>query len=106
MNALAHDSEVARAFPDGVLWAALGAFPNPLGKLMAWARALGARARSHHGLEDLVIEVRSLLQDRQVLLIADDVYEVSAAVPFKVGEGSLTSINSQRISNLITLLSS
>jgi hypothetical protein len=45
VNALAHDSEVAAAFPDRVLWAAIGQTPNPIGELLAWARALGTVRR-------------------------------------------------------------
>jgi DNA-binding winged helix-turn-helix (wHTH) protein len=86
VNALAYDPEVANVFPDGILWAALGESPNPLGELMAWARTLGAPATgSGGGVEGVTFEVRSLLHNRQVLLIVDDVWDVSAAVPFRVG---------------------
>jgi DNA-binding winged helix-turn-helix (wHTH) protein len=85
VNALANDPEVISAFPDGVLWAALGELPNPLGELMAWARALGARiADSRHEVQDVTFEVRRLLHGRQVLLILDDVWEFAAVVPFNV----------------------
>jgi hypothetical protein len=85
VNALAYDPEVKNVFPDGILWTALGELPNPLGELMAWAWALGARAiGSGGGLEGVTFEVRSLLHNRQVLLIVDDVWDVSAAVPFRV----------------------
>jgi hypothetical protein len=85
VNALAYDSEVARAFPDGVLWAAVGELPDPFGELMAWAQTLDPQAKgSQNRLEDVIVEVRSLLRDRQVLLIVDDVMDISAAVPFKV----------------------
>ncbi len=48
--ALAHDPEVARQFPDGVLWASLGETPSVLSQLLVWAQALNlaepGRARS------------------------------------------------------------
>jgi DNA-binding winged helix-turn-helix (wHTH) protein len=85
VNALAYDSETAKAFPDGVLWAAVGEFPNPLGELLAWLTALGVDPKgSPSRLDDIVAEVRSLLRERQILLIVDDVLDISAAVPFKV----------------------
>jgi DNA-binding winged helix-turn-helix (wHTH) protein len=85
VNALANDRDVMSAFPDGVLWAALGESPNLLGELAAWSRALGAPlAGSRPELADLTFEVRKRLRDRKVLLILDDVWEMSAVVPFKV----------------------
>ena len=78
-------SDVAKAFPDGVLWAAAGELPNPLGELLAWMRALGVEFKGlSNRLEDITAEIRSLLRERQILLIIDDILEVSAAIPFKV----------------------
>ncbi|PYJ68745.1 MAG: hypothetical protein DME76_11320 [Verrucomicrobia bacterium] len=92
VNALAHDSEVITAFPDGVLWAAVGESPNPLGELIAWARGLGAGdSGEQRSLEDVMNQVRALLRNRRVLLIVDDIWEAAAAVPFKVaGSGCCT----------------
>src|SRR5690606_20793474 len=39
--ALAHDSDIAHHFPDGVLWLSLGKTPNLLSELTVWAEALG-----------------------------------------------------------------
>ena len=85
VNALANDEEVMTAFPDGVLWAALGESPNLLGELTAWSRALGVPfTGSQPEIANLTFEVRKRLHDRQVLLILDDVWEMSAVVPFNV----------------------
>ena len=74
VNALAHDPEVLAAFPDGVLWAAIGQAHDPLGDLLAWAQALGAPDTGmRRSLEDLMNQVRVLLRERQMLLIVDDV---------------------------------
>jgi len=75
VNALAYDPEVGSAFPDGVLWTAVGEAPNPLGELTAWARALGARETLEaHNLEEVIGRVRALLRDKKMFLIVDDVW--------------------------------
>ena len=40
-RAMAHWPPVTTAFPDGVLWAALGPSPQTLSELMSWGRSLG-----------------------------------------------------------------
>lgn len=92
VNLLAHEPEIATAFPDGVLWAALGETPNPLAELATWGRALGVpdigRART---LDEAVTRMAAVLRDKRMLLIVDDVYEEEHAVAFRVaGERSKT----------------
>lgn len=85
VNLLAHEPEIATAFPDGVLWTALGENPNPLSELATWGRALGipdiGRALT---LDEAVKRMATLLHDKCMLLIVDDVYEEEHAVAFRV----------------------
>ena len=85
-SALAHDVDIQRSFPDGVLWVSLGSEPNLLSEIAAWGRALGTdellRART---LDEAQAQLAALLRNRQMLLIIDDVWQAEHAVPFNVG---------------------
>lgn len=88
--ALAHDPDIVTAFPDGVLWASLGQQPNVLSELKTWGEALGdhAMATLRH-LDDAVTAMQTLLRDKRMLLIVDDVWEIEHARPFRIaGRGS------------------
>jgi hypothetical protein len=83
---LAHDPDIANAFPDGVLWTSLGPKPNLFSELATWGRALGTddllRAKT---LEEATAQLTAMLRNKRTLLIIDDVWESEHAVPFKVG---------------------
>jgi len=83
---LAHDPDIATAFPDGVLWTSLGPKPNLFSELATWGRALGTddllRAKT---LEEVTAQLTAMLRNKRMLLIIDDVWESEHAVPFKVG---------------------
>jgi hypothetical protein len=93
VTALAHDAEVAAAFPDGVLWASIGEQPDARTELRALRRALTGRevASPAETLEDIAGEVRALLAGKRILIVIDDVWEAAAAAPFLVaGSESVT----------------
>jgi len=101
VNALAHDPDVAAAFPDGVLWAAVGQTPNPIGELLAWARALGSGdVGVKRSLEDLMNQVRALLRERRALLIVDDVWDIGAGAPFKLGGPRCVTLFTTRLADV------
>jgi NB-ARC domain-containing protein len=83
--ALAHDPEIAAAFPDGILWASLGQDAHTLSHLAAWGRAFGIDDLIRGSIEETSARLTALLRDKRVLLIVDDVWEAAHAVPFKVG---------------------
>jgi NB-ARC domain/Domain of unknown function (DUF4062) len=98
VTTLAHDPEIAAAFPDGLLWASIGEQPDPRAELSAWRRALTRRdvAAPSETLEDLAAQVRGLLADKRMLLILDDVWETAAAAPFSVaGSGCATLVTTR-----------
>ncbi|MFN8561630.1 MAG: BTAD domain-containing putative transcriptional regulator [Anaerolineae bacterium] len=72
---LAHDQEIARQFPDGILWASLGENPSILSEISTWADALRinepGRARK---VEEISAQLTAALRDKRVLLIVDDVW--------------------------------
>lgn len=83
---LAHDPDVRRAFPDGVLWASLGPHPALLAQLLAWGRALGnPTLNDAQSVEEASTSLAALLWSQQRLLIVDDAWEPDHVRPFAVG---------------------
>ncbi len=82
---LAQDEAVREAFPDGTLWTSLGRSPELASALAAWGRALGQNLTQLGSVEEASGRLATLLQDRRMLLIVDDVWEPVDARPFLVG---------------------
>jgi DNA-binding SARP family transcriptional activator len=103
--ALAHDPQVTRAFPDGILWASLGENPSLLSELVVWAEALGLSDPSHERkVEVISSQIAALLRERHMLLIVDDVWQVEHAAPFKVGGQACATILTSRLNDVAQAL--
>ncbi len=104
-SALAHDTEIASRFPDGVLWTSLGQEPNILSEMAAWGRALGTeeilKAKS---VEEAQALLAGLLRDKHMLLIIDDVWKAEDAVPFKVGGVGCATLITTRLDGVANTL--
>lgn len=83
--ALAHDPELQKAFPDGVLWTALGPEPDLLFGLGEWLIILGEDPRQHTSIESRQNRLVAILSQKQMLLFIDDVWDAMHAQPFLVG---------------------
>ena len=83
--ALAHDEQLGQAFPDGVLWAALGPDADPFPVLGSWLTALGVDPGDLPGVEARIGRLAAQLLHRRMLLIVDDVWDAAQAQPFFVG---------------------
>jgi DNA-binding SARP family transcriptional activator len=93
--ALAHDPEVLKLFPDGILWTSLGEVPNLLAELSNWSLALGL-STSEGIIEKLSKQLANALKNRRCLLIIDDVWQVEHAAPFNLaGQASATILTSR-----------
>ncbi|HEU4784985.1 MAG TPA: NB-ARC domain-containing protein [Ktedonobacterales bacterium] len=102
---LAHDQEVARHFPDGVLWASLGEEPNILGPLSAWAGALNMNpARQARGIEEISAQLTAILREKRSLLIIDDVWRTEHATPFRVGGQMCAMVVTSRLNDVAIAL--
>jgi len=85
-QALAYDEDVQERFKDGVLWVTLGQQPDLLSLLNVWLQALVTdRSFSPTTVEATTIHLCTLLQDKAVLLVVDDVWDSEHAKPFQVG---------------------
>lgn len=87
---LAHDTEVLKQFPDGVLWAGLGRQPDVTMHLSTWAVALGIPQAEVAKLASVGVEawakaIHTAIGMRRMLLIVDDAWQAEAALAFKLG---------------------
>lgn len=78
-------NKVHQFFPDGILWAAVG--PNPTLRILLddWGHALGVDLTAEFSEATCAERLRSILHDKQVLLIIDDVWETIHGHPFLIG---------------------
>lgn len=105
ISALAHDLDLAQAFPDGVLWTSLGETPNLLNELMVWAEALHLiPSGKTPKLEDLTSQMTAALQNRRMLLIVDDLWKVEHALPFRVAGHGCALLMTSRLSDVARAL--
>ena len=83
--AIAGEREVQETFPDGVLWVTLGQEPQVLEELGNWIQAVGDRDYKPTTIDGASRHLRSLLFEKQMLLVVDDVWNWSDGEPFQVG---------------------
>lgn len=89
MLSLAHDPAIADTFSDGILWAALGENGDALSELNNWGHKLSRpESASMPTIEKAIVQLRTILQDKKMLLLVDDVWERDSGVPFKQIRGS------------------
>jgi hypothetical protein len=100
-SALAFDPDIARAFPDGVLWVSLGQEPNILSEMASWGIALGRdeilKTNSIQGTQNLLA---SALRNKRMLLIVDDVWQSEHAIPFNVGGPGCKTLVTTRLNDV------
>lgn len=100
-SALAHDPEIAAAFPDGILWASLGQKPDLLSELAAWGRALGTDDLLRvNSLEEASARLTALLRNKRMFIIVDDAWQTEHALPFKVGGRGCAMLITTRITSV------
>lgn len=83
VGVIGRDPDIAKLFPQGVLWTSLGKKPNLLSEIARWGRRLGTddilRAPT---LKEATAQLAALLRRQRMLLIVDDVWETAHAIPF------------------------
>ncbi|MEM9088824.1 MAG: NB-ARC domain-containing protein, partial [Cyanobacteria bacterium P01_F01_bin.53] len=82
---LTHDADVQDYFADGILWVTLGQNPDILPLLSGWIQALGDYDYKPTAIESAANHLRTLLYDKCILLVVDDVWNPAHLEPFRVG---------------------
>src|SRR5271165_4565926 len=83
--ALCHDDRVIDAFDDGILWVTLGQNPNILGELTKLYEALTGDQPAFLDEGQAVLKLREKLENRNCLLVIDDVWQKAHLKPFLAG---------------------
>lgn len=97
-KAIAHSPEMSAAFPDGVLWASLGPGPAVLAELLTWGRMLrDEQVGTARGIAEASSRLAGLLRERRMLLVVDDVWDPSHALPFLVGGRACATLVTTRL---------
>lgn len=95
---LTHDKIIREQFPDGVLWASLGETPDVLGEVTGWSSALGLHDTSQtRKLEDISARMASLIRDRRMLLVVDDVWQVEHVQHFRIAGPQCATVMTSRL---------
>jgi hypothetical protein len=85
---LAHDPEVLARYSDGVLWTTLGQQPDILAFLSHWIQELGDHSYQPITETAASAHLRTLLADKRMLLVVDDVWDPEHAEHFRVGSSN------------------
>jgi hypothetical protein len=89
VSVLSRDPDVARFFPDGVLWASLDQKPALISILAGWGRALGRDDFLRIPTpEEAARQLSTVLQGKKMLLIVDDIWEAEHGTLFLQSRGS------------------
>jgi hypothetical protein len=94
VGVIGRDPSVMKSFRDGVLWASLtlkpnGGTPDLLSEMARWGHALGTDELLRiPTVDEAAKRLGYLLQDKKMLLILDDVWESSHAMPFLKAAGN------------------
>ena len=83
--ALCHDEDIVANFDDGILWVTLGQTPNVLGSLLSLYAALTGERPGFASVEDAAHQLGEKLEDRDCLLVIDDVWDNEHLRPFLRG---------------------
>ncbi|MEM6503377.1 MAG: NB-ARC domain-containing protein, partial [Cyanobacteria bacterium P01_C01_bin.89] len=96
--ALTYTDEIRDRFPDGILWATLGQQPDLLPLLGQWIYSLGDRDYSPTTVDAASSYLRSLLADKTMLLVVDDLWDASHFQYFKLaGKGCRVLVTTREV---------
>ncbi|MCL4255473.1 MAG: hypothetical protein KJ043_17075, partial [Anaerolineae bacterium] len=83
-NALCHDETMQDAFPDGIFWVEIGReTSNIADKMKTIGTTLGDSAGNYSTIDMGIASLRKLLPNKSVLIVLDDVWDVSMDVAKK-----------------------
>jgi DNA-binding SARP family transcriptional activator len=103
---LAHDADLHNVFPDGILWTSLGEDPDIPSKLQSWAKALGIHQPNPEAAKDLSARIASVLRDKRMLFIVDDIWQAEHSQYFRVGSNASSVVFTSRLKDVALALSS
>ncbi|MFQ5942705.1 MAG: tetratricopeptide repeat protein [Anaerolineales bacterium] len=103
---LGHDTR--SHFTGGVLWTSLGPSPDIAVQFHLWEAAMGLHASEVRELPDLksrASQLHSMIGEKQILMIVDDVWDEAAARSFEVGSANCCYLFTTRSPRIASSLS-
>jgi WD40 repeat protein len=98
--ALCHHEDTVTAFDDGILWATLGEKPNLLVALTKLYAALSGERPGFVDIDDAAINLGDKLEDKNCLVVIDDVWDAAHLRPFLRGGSQCARLVTTRRSDL------
>ena len=98
--ALCHDEEVTEAFDDGVVWVTLGNEPKLVDELAKVYVALTGRRPAFVDQDDAAYHLAQALEDRNCLIVIDDVWHAAHLKPFLRGGRSCVRLITTRLADI------
>ncbi len=84
--AVCHDERIQNAFDDGILWVKLGEVPGNLtGHVEALITQLSEDGPGFTNLEGAIARFRDLIEERDILIVIDDIWDNAHLRPFVQG---------------------
>lgn len=84
VSVLARDLDIARAYPDGVLWTSLEQKPGIVSIMAGWGRFLGRQdLLAIPSPDEVALQISALLHKKRMLLIVDDVWDIGHGASFQ-----------------------
>jgi hypothetical protein len=85
-RAVCHDERIQEHFDSGILWITLGESPGDLtGRTLDLIETLSGIRPAFTGIEAATVRLKTLLEDRDILFIIDDVWNQAHLKPFMQG---------------------
>ena len=101
-TAICHQADVANAFDDGILWAALGEHPNLQQELTKLYAALSGERPPFVDVEDAAIQLAAKLDEKHCLIVIDDVWSPDHVRPFLRGGKLCARLITTRLQPVVT----
>lgn len=98
--AVCHEDAVIENFDDGVLWVTLGQTPNLLNELIKLYAALTGERPGFVDAEDAARELALKLENKNCLIVIDDVWKNAHALPFLRGGPACTRLITTRLADV------
>jgi len=96
---------VRRAFADGVFWIDMGKKPDPLARLSDIGVYFGDVKAEYHDIPRAKQRLSTILRDKRVLIIVDDVWDYKHADAFRLADTRSRIMITTRLTSLATQLS-
>ena len=102
--AVAHDSDVQKAFPDGIVWVPIGQTPALVSLQFDVMTALGVNPQPFDNPSQGTTRLREALREKRCLLILDDVWKPLDAFAFNaLGPQGRMLVTTRKLSTISTL---